>query len=93
MEHEMTIDLNHYISSKVAIQKNYLRRPEVSLSETASLMATATHVPVIACHFYLGELTGWKEESLEAISRLIDFYGYTKIDSIPEGYTGRRVSE
>lgn len=87
----MKVDIELYKINREPIQNWYLNNKSgvKSPSETASLMACASHTPVIVCCFYIGEIDGWSEDILESIQRLINFYGYKEIENIPEGYPGK----
>ena len=87
----MRIDVNFYIINKPFVQKWFIDQGTLGPAEGSSIMACALHVPVIVCNLWIGEVSGWKEETLDTIENLIKFYGYTQIDNVPDGYPGRKL--
>lgn len=79
----MKININDYILSKPFIQKTILEKKN-DLSNTASILAAVSFVPIIAVYCYAGEVLGWTEEIKEAVRRYKKFYGYTKIIGLEE---------
>ena len=86
----MLVDLSLYSTNKTFVQTWYLNQDSLKPNEAAARMAVATNVPVIACAFFIGEVSGWPPEVLTSIERLIDFYRYTEIIGISDCYPGRR---
>lgn len=84
----MKVDLDVYKINRKPIQTWYLNNKDnvKSAAEAASLMATASHTPVIVCCFYIGEVDGWSESILKSIEDLTQFYGYKEILNKSEGY-------
>lgn len=87
----MKINVNDYILSKRAIQQFYLKFGNNDPVGTVAVAATSTMVPCIVTAFYIGEVSGWTEKLLAHINMLIKFYGYTKIEGMPESYPGEKV--
>lgn len=85
----MKIYLDRYVVGKKTMQEWYLKQ-HMGICECISLISVTTHIPVIVCAFYIGEVAGWPEEVLETIERLKKSYGYTEIVGIPEGFPGRK---
>jgi hypothetical protein len=87
----MRVDLGAYRVNRAFIQKWFLEQSTVGPAISAVIMASSLHVPAIVANFYIGEVNKWDQETLEAIERLVKFYGYTEIIGIPEGFPGRKL--
>lgn len=87
----MIVDLKHYELSKNFIQRTFLSQKNVEIKNVVSLISAATHVPVIVCYFYIGELLNWPEEILRSINNLLIFYGYEEVTNIPESYSRSKI--
>ena len=85
------MNINHYINAKKEIQKLFLKQKDKEILWSISMISVCTHVPVIACTFYIGELLGWPEEILDSIKRLTKNYSYRNIEGIPESYPKERM--
>jgi hypothetical protein len=80
----MIIDIKNNSINKTFVQDYFLRQNNNDFETAASVMACATHVPVIVCVIWIGEILGWTPEVINKIKRLKKFYRYTKIIGAPE---------
>jgi hypothetical protein len=86
----MLVDLNRYLTRKEYIQKIFTDRKDLTFEKGIGIAAVATHVPVIVCAFYLGELLNWPQNAIDSIERLKKSYNYTEIKGIPDSYPGSK---
>ena len=85
----MKINIDDYKNSKAFIQDWYLKNGEGKIRQTVSIMGPSTMVPCLVVAYWLGEITNWDNEALEAIEALTKFYGYTEIIGIPDSYPAK----
>lgn len=85
------MNIDHYQSTKKEIQEWYLRQVGMEVVYCISLISASSHVPAIACAFFIGEVAGWPQEVLDNIETLIKCYSYTNIKGVPDSFPGRRV--
>lgn len=81
----MTIDLSTYSINKDYIQSWFLKKGAGDVNYSISMLSSMTMVPCIVIAYWIGEIDGWSPASVRAITRFIDFYGYTSVLSKPEG--------
>jgi hypothetical protein len=85
------VDISNYDSTKKEIQAWFLRQESRGVVECISLIAVSTHVPAIACAFYIGEVAGWPPEVMSNIQTLIKTYSYKNLKGVPESYPGEKI--
>jgi len=85
------VSITAYDVNRPFIQKWFSEQTSFGGPEGAAIMSAALHVPVIVCNFYIGEVSGWKQDTLDTIESLTKFYKYSEIEGIPDGYPGRRL--
>lgn len=61
----------------INVYKNNSNKP---LRETLSNIAVSTHVPIVACSYFLENHIGESEELTNIRKSLIDFYKYESIE-------------
>lgn len=82
----MKIDLNHYVLSKKFIQETFINKHKDDPAFAISFMSAVTHVPIIVASFFVSEVDGWSEKTIEIINNIIKFYDYKEIMGIPENF-------
>lgn len=80
----MTIDLDVYSKQKAFVQ-NWFKSKNYPIGYAISMSSVMTMIPVIVCAYWIGEASGWQQESLDKILKIKEFYGYTRIDGKPPG--------
>lgn len=82
----MKLDIATYSINRTFVQNWYLKNKDKdSPGHAISSLACSTMCPCIVIAYWIGEITDWCPEVLEAIDRLTKFYGYTEILNKPEG--------
>ena len=81
----MRIDLNTYKVNKKFIQDKYLEQPDCDIGTLISTLACGTMCPCIVVAYWIGEISGWHQDAVDAIKRLTKFYGYKEIVNKPDG--------
>lgn len=90
----MTIDLNNYtINKKYVLEWFRSNRDNVSLNDSISLMAVATHCPCIAVEFFLAEEIGFTEELIKYIASDMKSYCYPTILNQPANSPFRELCD
>lgn len=81
----MTLDIAKYGSSKDLVLRWFHDKGQGEINRTISMMGSVTQVPCIVIAYWLGAETNWSADSVEAIKKLQDFYGYDSIENKPDG--------
>ena len=76
----MIVKINDYRNDYDFIKHMYANRGNRTLSELCAEVAPVIHVPCVAVAHFLLEIHGESEELRDIINRLIQFYGYSKIE-------------
>ena len=80
----MVIDLDTYAANKKYIQDHVLRHGKKDPGFAIAMVSAVTHVPVIVCAYWAGEVLDWPESIVKTIKGLIDFYSYSEIKNRPK---------
>jgi hypothetical protein len=86
----MKINLNNYALVKADLQRIVALQRDTSIERCITIVSVATHVPLIAVAFFVGEAMGWPQEILDMIERLTKEYGYDEVIGIPESFPKER---
>lgn len=81
----MTVDIELYTASKHKVILWFNTKGGKEIQRTISMMASAYHIPAIVIAYWLGEETNWHPDTIKAVQRLTDFYGYSDIKGKPPG--------
>lgn len=81
----MKVDIDTYSKSKDFVISWFHSKGMKDIDYTIGTMSPITFVPCIVIAYWLGEETKWDPLCIEAVKRLVDFYGYTEILNKPEG--------
>jgi hypothetical protein len=80
----VTIDIDTYYENKTFVVNWFNTKGGKDINRSISMMASITFVPAIVVAYWIGEATSWHPDSIAAITRLKDFYGYTMIQNKPQ---------
>lgn len=82
----MIVDIGIYSVNRDFVRNWYAKNEgKDSIGHAISALACSTMCPCIVIAYWIGEITNWHPEALQAIDRLTKFYGYTEIKNKPEG--------
>ena len=72
----MILQVWRYKSAFPAMSNIYKNNAHKPLDEILGCIAVATHIPIVACSYYLEDIVGKSEEMDKIRNRLINFYRY-----------------